>query len=152
MYRVLSSPERWLITLFSQLALISQLCLHYFGKLKYCFEKQKLPSLMFPFCVCIWNLFTSVVLRLLCIQCRAKLYSHHFILRLPLFNDNFVLVEKCQVKLCKAETSNLKSILANNTAKFCFICSMMCYLIDFVDTTSTVRNFLRRAKLISLLF
>ena len=32
---VLTSPERQRITLFSQLALISQLCPHYFEKLTY---------------------------------------------------------------------------------------------------------------------
>ena len=33
--RVLTIPERWHVMLFSQSALIPQLCLHFFQKLKY---------------------------------------------------------------------------------------------------------------------
>ena len=35
LYRVSTSPERWWITLFSQLTLISQLCPYHFEKLNY---------------------------------------------------------------------------------------------------------------------
>ena len=34
--RVITRPERWHIMLFSQSALIPQLCLHFFQKFKYC--------------------------------------------------------------------------------------------------------------------
>ena len=43
-FNVLTDLERWCITLFSQLALLFQLYLHYFRRLIYSFRKQKLPS------------------------------------------------------------------------------------------------------------
>ena len=74
-----------------------------------------------------------------------------------------ICFRKYQVEFCKAVTSQLKFILSNNKAKLCFIynvmrftkiqfCSQGCYLIDFVDTTTTVRNFLRTEELISSFF
>ena len=72
---------------------------------------------------------------------------------------HFVLAVKYQVKFFKTETSHLKSIPSNHTAKLCFICSMMCFakiqlcsqgcfLIDFVDTTTQLRHviFYRQQK------
>ena len=47
-YRVLTSTERWRIMLFSQLALIPQLCLQFFEKLKYhTLGKWKFSSLFY---------------------------------------------------------------------------------------------------------
>ena len=124
---------------FFQLLLISQLCLHYFRKLKYCFEIQKL-FLLFPFrvCICYFSYFTSFVHPM-----QSKALQPSFHCALAFLQWHFVLVVKYQVNFCKAETSHLKSILSNHTAKLCFICKVMrfakiqpcsqgCYFIDFM--------------------
>ena len=159
---MLTGLERWRITLFSQLALIFQFWVHYFGKLKFCFGKQKLTSLMFHFCVCIWKLFPALF-HIICASNAEQSFTTIISLCISLVQWLFVLVEKHQVKFCMAETSNLKSIFLDITTKLCFACNVMkfckdstllprvCYLIDFADTASTVLNFLSRAKLISSL-
>ena len=119
---MLTSPERWRITLVSQ------------------------------------RYFTSFVHPM-----QSKALQPSFHRALAFLQWQFVLEVKYQVEFCKAVTSHLKFILSNNKAKLCFIynvmrftkiqfCSQGCYLIDFVDTTTTVRNFLRTEELISSFF
>ena len=63
-FRVLTSPEGWYIMLFSRSTLISQLCLHFFEKLKY---------------YTLGNGKSLPVLYHFWIHCWAHLYTHSFI-------------------------------------------------------------------------
>ena len=58
--RLLTSPERWLITLFSQSALISQLCPHCFEKLNYYIFKNTNFSMFFPMYLHVKNCFPKL--------------------------------------------------------------------------------------------
>ena len=130
-----------------------------------CSNRENLPNLTFSQLVLLWEikiLFwdTEIVfpVSLSCLHLKAvsqscftsfvhpmqsKALQPSFHRALAFLQWHFVLVVKYQVNFCKAETSHLKSILSNHTAKLCFICNVMrfakiqpcsqrCYLIDFV--------------------
>ena len=142
---------RWCITLFSQSALISQLHLH---------EEIDITFPNVFYIVCIWkNCFQASFY----IICASGAGPSFFAIISAFALWHFVLVKNYQVMFHLTKANHLKSILWTSQKKtalhivryvlqrFNFI-SRNVISYRFIDMARTVRNFLKRPKLISLPF
>ena len=112
--RVLTSPDRWRITLFSQLALISQLCLHYINCYTMMWE-LKLFSLMFYCCVCMKKTFPSLFY-IICGSASESSFAPIILFRVSLCPMNFCANRKLPSKVLSDIDTRTKNY---------FVCSAM---------------------------